>query len=135
MQDSTAMDLYASDVLVIEDDDSARTAIRRTLGSAGYLVTGAEDGSLGLAQLKRHPFAAVVTDVRMPVMNGLEFYQQLMAAYPAMTRRVVFVTAYLADDDIGRFLDRVGQPVLRKPFETQDLVTAVRKLIGGPDQA
>jgi CheY-like chemotaxis protein len=129
MRESVAMDLFASDVLVVEDDDGARRAIGRTLGSAGYMVTAAEDGRAAIAKVKRHPFGVIVTDIRMPVMNGLEFYEQLAAEYPDMSTRVLFVTAYLADDDVGTFIDRTGRPVLRKPFETQDLVGAVRKII------
>ena len=47
-----------------------------------------------------------------------------------MTKRVVFVTALAGDDDTREFLERTGQPVLEKPVEADQLVSAVRKMMG-----
>ena len=83
MRESAVMDIFASDVLVIDDDADARRAIGRTLGNAGYLVTPADNGLAGVAMVQRHSFGAIVTDVRMPVMNGLQFFEQLTTGSPA----------------------------------------------------
>jgi two-component system NtrC family sensor kinase len=123
------MDLFASDVLVIDDDVDVRRVLSRTLGSAGYMVTAAHNGVVAMGMLERHPFAAIVSDVRMPEMNGLEFYEQLANEYPSMARRLMFVTGYLADDDVSSFIGRTGQPVLAKPFDLAELVRTVRRLM------
>ena len=129
MRDSVSMDLFASDVLVIDDDVDVRRAISRTLGSAGYMVTAAHNGEVALGMLDRHPFSVIVSDIRMPGMNGLQFYEQLKTDHPALAHRVLFVTGYLGDDDVSAFIDRTGRPVLGKPFETEELVNMVRRLV------
>ncbi len=63
-------------ILVVDDEPSARTVLTRLLESAGYDVDVAEDGVAALAIAAEHPPDAVITDVKMPRMDGMVLPQQ-----------------------------------------------------------
>jgi CheY-like chemotaxis protein len=118
-------------VLVVEDDDTVRELIVRTLSDAGHVLRVAADGESALAIWREDPsfFDALVTDVIMPVMSGPSLAATLRRERPELP--VVFVSGYAAD--------RVGEDALgdgrtrfvQKPFELHDLVSQVDSLFEG----
>jgi CheY-like chemotaxis protein len=119
-------------VLVVEDDPINRTAFARILTSAGFDVTTAEDGLAGLHALNARAFDAVVCDIRMPLLSGKGFYEQLEESFPHTASRVVFVTAYADDPILREFFGEAGQPVLQKPPDMYALIAAVREVSARP---
>ncbi len=115
-------------VLVVDDDADVRRAIARVLGRSGLAVVQAENGIAAKAAIDLHNFTAIVCDIRMEVMNGLELYDQLRASRPDLAQRLVFVTGFGDDPEIRAALEQAGRPVLWKPFEVQALVNLVRHL-------
>jgi CheY-like chemotaxis protein len=65
----------------------------------------------------------------MPRVGGMEFYRQLEAANPEMTRRIMFVTGDVAGTDAERFLEETGTRWLAKPFRLKDLLRAARDMV------
>jgi two-component system NtrC family sensor kinase len=120
-------------VLVVDDNPVVRQGLGKVLTTAGFRVETAANGLEALVVIEKHPPAAVVCDIMMPVMDGLRLYERLSALAPAVARRIVFVTAWADDPSIRTFLQRTGQPVLQKPFEIRDLIQAVRELTARPD--
>src|SRR5262245_32978400 len=108
-------------VLVVEDELANRLALARTFESAGFQVTLAADGMAAFNEISRQKFDVIVCDLRMPVLGGQGFYEQLERDYPQMAGRVLFVTAFIGDARIKDFLSVTGQPVLEKPFRTAQL--------------
>jgi DNA-binding NarL/FixJ family response regulator len=76
--------------------------------------------------LERRTYQAVVCDIKMPVMDGVRMYELLERAYPAVARRVVFVSAWLDDAGVQAFLERAERPFLQKPFDVDVFVRTVR---------
>ena len=114
------------EVLVADDDDANRAALGRLLQHHGHRVTLAANGLEALAVLERGGRPdVIVLDLQMPRLGGQEAYERILAAWPTLARRVVFVTGDDARADSGDFLRRAGQPVVRKPFEIADLLAAV----------
>ena len=64
-------------ILVVDDSETTRIAIKNVLKSAGYQVTGAENGKTALLLAQKKHFDLVITDIKMPVMNGIEFIKEL----------------------------------------------------------
>ena len=116
------------DVLIVDDDEAVRHAFSRALERAGFMVAAVENGLAAFAELQQRHYQAIVCDVHMPFLEGRTFYDELSRDYPALARRVVFATGWADHDEVGPFLERSGQPVLRKPVDFKDLVTIVQRV-------
>lgn len=119
------------DVLIVDDDAAIRSTYQRGLERAGYMVKAVDNGLAAFAELQRHTYRVIVCDIQMPFLKGNNFFDELGTTFPAMADRVIFSTGWGHRDDIRAFLDRTGRPVLYKPVDLKDLVSAVRKVAGG----
>jgi signal transduction histidine kinase len=112
--------------LVVEDEPALATAVAEALGDAGFQVERAGDGEEGLTRLTQGTFDLIVCDLKMPRIDGMQFYRAIAAATPALARRVIFVTGAVAGTDAERFLEETGCRWLAKPFRLGDLLRAAR---------
>ena len=110
-------------VLVIDDEPVvARTMARLLAPLATEVVTNGRDA---LAACTRADYDAIVCDVLMPAVTGMELYDQLRATAPALAARIVFVTGGAFTDEARAFLARVPNPVLEKPVAADALRAAI----------
>jgi two-component system cell cycle sensor histidine kinase/response regulator CckA len=116
----------APTILVVEDEDALRAAIRRLLQDAGYQVLEAENGARALTMLsdtEAGGIALVLTDLRMPVMDGRQLAAALARRRPSLP--IVFMSGFTA-----QLMDlRLVSPhlaFLAKPFRNSDLLAAVK---------
>ncbi len=116
-------------VLVVEDEDSVRALVSRTLGAYGFEVLSAGNGAEAIATLDRlaGPLDLLITDVVMPGMRGSEIARALRARLPTLP--VLFMTGYpeFRNDDEHALDTEVN--VLLKPFTPAQLVRRVQKLL------
>jgi CheY-like chemotaxis protein len=119
-------------ILVIDDDVSVRVTIKTILERRGHNVVLAECGHRGLAFTEVYAFDAVIVDIFMPGMNGLETIKLLRESDP--TVKIVAVSGYrfrenlIAAPDFFRMSLELGASCyLRKPFSGSELVEAVEK--------
>ena len=115
-------------ILLAEDDDANREALRRLLERHGHRVTAAADGATALEELGREQPDAIVLDLQMPRVDGREAFERLAARWPALARRVVFVTGDDQRAATSEFLRSTRQPVVRKPYEITELLAAVAEV-------
>jgi signal transduction histidine kinase len=113
-------------VLVVEDEPALAVAVSEALVDAGFAVDRAGDGEEGLTRLTEARYDLIVCDLKMPRIDGMQFYRAMAAATPALARRVIFVTGDVAGTDAERFLDETGCRWLSKPFRLGDLLRAAR---------
>jgi signal transduction histidine kinase len=113
-------------VLVVEDEPALAVAVSEALVDAGFTVDRAGDGEEGLTRLTEARYDLIVCDLKMPRIDGMQFYRAMAAATPALARRVIFVTGDVAGTDAERFLDETGCRWLSKPFRLGDLLRAAR---------
>ncbi len=106
-------------VLVVEDDGPTRIAISRLIRQAGAEVTTARDGEEGLGHMFTQRFDILLTDLRMPVMDGIEMLQHVMKLPD--TRRPERIIAISGEYDRGVLR---GAPVafMQKPFNIDSLL-------------
>jgi PAS domain S-box-containing protein len=116
-------------VLVVDDETDIAGLMRDMLEGAGYEVATAESGAVALEMLEMARFDAVVSDLRMPDMDGSALWRALSQRYPALQRRVLFVTGDTLSTGARRFLDDTGCPSLDKPFAKGDFLRAVAALL------
>jgi CheY-like chemotaxis protein len=69
-------------------------------------------------------------DIRMPTMDGIEFYRQLKIELPRLLDKIVFTTGDLMNIDVIDFLEETGRPLLPKPFSIEELKNMVRRSLG-----
>ena len=118
-------------IIVIDDDESVRKAIRRVLEPLGHEVREAEDGAAGLALLADKDADLVITDIFMPGQDGIETVRRIRKEFPGVKMLVMS-----GGDSTGR-MDLRGDAVLlgataslRKPFERDELVRSVAAVLG-----
>jgi len=113
-------------VLVVEDEPALAMAVAEALQDAGFEVDRAGDGEEGLTRLTESSYDLIVCDLKMPRIDGMQFYRAMAAATPALARRVIFVTGDVAGTDAERFLEETACRWLSKPFRLGDLLRAAR---------
>jgi signal transduction histidine kinase/ActR/RegA family two-component response regulator len=114
-------------ILFVDDADDVRAVGVAILEEVGYHVTSARDGVEATEIVRSSPpFALVVTDVVMPRMGGAELYEWLASHAPGTP--VLVCTAYRPDETALR-LESARLPILRKPYDADELLTAVRALL------
>lgn len=113
-------------VLVVEDEPALAVAVSEALEDAGFSVDRAGDGEEGLTRLTEASYDLIVCDLKMPRIDGMQFYRAMAVATPALARRVIFVTGDVAGTDAERFLEETACRWLSKPFRLGDLLRAAR---------
>ncbi len=117
-------------VLVVDDEPEIAELARAMLEAAGYAVALADSGRSALARLAEQTFDAVVSDLRMPDMDGAALWRALGEQYPALRRRVLFVTGDTLSPGAQQFLDQTECPALDKPFTKAELLAKLAQLLG-----
>ncbi|MFC7050084.1 response regulator [Emcibacter nanhaiensis] len=117
-------------ILTIDDSASIRQLISLTLGGAGYNVIEAEDGAEGFEKAKSNSVNAVITDLNMPVMNGIEFIRKFRGDPSSTGVPVLFLTTE-SSDDVKREAKEAGATGwITKPFNQEQLLAVIKKVVG-----
>ena len=106
-------------ILVVDDDPGMRLAMVETLKRKKYQVDQAVDGEDGLTKVSRYAYQALITDLRMPGMTGLELLHKVKKKSPAT--EVILVTAYGTVGNAVEAMKEGAYDYLQKPFSTSDL--------------
>ena len=114
-------------VLVVDDDRAVRESLRRSLEFNGYTVSLATDGAEALAAIGRTPPDALVLDVMMPRLDGLETTRALRAAGNDLP--ILVLTARDSVGDRVEGLDAGADDYLTKPFALEELLARLRALL------
>jgi DNA-binding response OmpR family regulator len=120
-------------ILVVEDERSLATLLKRGLQEQGYAADIAHDGEEGLALVKSTPYDLIVLDVMLPKLNGYELCGSLRAQGKHVP--VLMLTARDSVDDRVRGLDGGADDYLVKPFAFRELLARARALLRRDSQA
>lgn len=116
-------------ILITEDEDSLRSFVARALRLDGHETHEAADGAEGLEKLSEGAFDLLLSDIRMPVMDGIELVHRAHSEFPEM--KILLMTGYAeqrerADDLSAKIVD-----VVSKPFALPDIRKAVAMALAG----
>ena len=111
-------------VLVVDDDASVGKVIGWILAPLKVLFVQSPAGALGRVGAGSL-FAAIVCDVRMPGMNGMQLHDEVAKLDPKLAERFVYITGAASSPELSVFLDQTRCTCLGKPFKNEALRTAV----------
>ncbi len=118
-------------LLVIEDEAPVQAFLRAALERNGYRIVLASSGAEGLQLLKQQSFLGVVSDMRTPGgISGDDVHAWLKANRPELVTKVLFITGDIVNEETMKTLQKTGVPCIEKPFRVQELVSAVKKVLG-----
>jgi CheY-like chemotaxis protein len=116
-------------ILVVDDEDFVRSLIVDVLTDLGHQADAASSGAEALRRCEQRRYALVVSDLRMPTMDGAALHQALRDKYGPTMPRMLFVTGQAHSPDYAGFLGIAGVPVLAKPFTVDRLQKAVSRTL------
>ena len=117
-------------ILVVDDLASIRQMVTLTLSGAGYGTLEAVDGEDGYSKAIANPVRAIITDLNMPRMNGIEFIRKFRAHPSSAGVPIVFLTTE-SDDEMKRQAKDAGAIAwIVKPFKQDQLLAVIKKVAG-----
>lgn len=114
-------------VLVVDDEENARIALRAILQQEGYQVDSVANGYEALEFLCQHKVNVVISDLKMPEMNGLSFLRELNRRYPST--RVIMVTAYGGVESYLEAIQLGAFEYIHKPVKVDELKFIMHKML------
>ena len=117
-------------LLIVEDEAALASAMAEAFGDAGYLVDCAGDGEEAMARLDGGHYDSIISDLKMPRMDGIELLGALRAQHPEMAGRIMFVTGDVIGTDAERFLADSRCRWLAKPFRLSELLRIAKEVMG-----
>ena len=114
-------------ILVVDDEPTVSSTIRRILEKRGYSVTTFENPLAALDWIKTDPCDLILTDLKMPQMDGIQFLTQIKRLQPAVP--VILITAYSTIDTAVMAIKYGGFDYLQKPFDVQKIYEVVQRAL------
>ncbi len=122
----------AARLLVVDDEPEIAELLAELLQAAGYEVVTAHSGAEALRLLPTSHFDAIVSDLRMPDIDGAALWREVLALEPRLAQRMLFVTGDTLGAGARGFLASTGCPSLDKPFRRAELLRSVALLSQAP---
>jgi CheY-like chemotaxis protein len=117
--------------LVVDDEELLRNLIVTFLSKLGHSCVTAIDGVDALDKMKGNKIAAVVTDVKMPNMDGITLTSKISMQYPELP--IMVMTAFEEEDTAGLAVCAGARDFIRKPFSLNEFSVRLHKMIGYSD--
>ncbi len=116
-------------ILVVDDEPEVASLLADILAADGHHVDQAPNGARALERLGAAAYDLIVTDMRMPELDGPGLYREVERRHPALVRRVIFLTGDLLSPELREFVERARVPTLAKPFSFADVRRLVREVL------
>ncbi|MGD9117145.1 MAG: response regulator [Dehalococcoidia bacterium] len=116
-------------ILIIEDEPTVGLLCKRVLSTNGFEVDVVTNGMDAKKISGEKDYALCVSDVRLPGMTGIELYEHWKATNNPIAERLVFITGDTMNKYIRDFLRETDRPSVMKPFDPEELVEAVHKVL------
>ena len=116
-------------VLVVDDEPLVAALMADSLGLEGYEVETAKNGREALEKIGARSYDVILSDLRMPDLDGVGLYRELQKYQPYLLQRLAFVSGTTEPPEYATFLEQTGATVLSKPFNVDVLQRLVRRLL------
>jgi two-component system NtrC family sensor kinase len=116
-------------ILVVEDDIPIASMVASILRDDGYEVDLACNGQRALEMIGVQDYSVILTDLRMPELDGVALYRALEQRQPDLLRRLIVITGTSGHPEYETFLEKTRLPYLEKPFSLHVLLALVHKVL------
>lgn len=114
-------------ILVIDDEEIVRISCKKCLNPEGYEVSAAQNGLEGLRLIEETRYDLILTDLKMPDMDGMEFLSKIKERQPGT--KVIMITGYSTVENAVAALKQGAYNYIEKPFTPDTLIKAVTEAI------
>jgi len=114
-------------ILVADDETAVRTFVTRALEAAGHTVIAVPDGGSALAQVQTGRFDLMISDIVMPVMDGIELALSVSTLAPDMP--ILLMTGYAREKERAHNLESLIADIITKPFSLAELQAIVADIV------
>ncbi len=121
-------------ILIVDDEVEIRELLAQILGAVGHRVVVAGSGREALARMSEEHYDVMLTDMRMPDLDGPALYQEVERRWPRRAARVAFVTGDTLSPGLREFVLRSGRPVIEKPFLPGDVRRVVAEMLAAGER-
>jgi two-component system KDP operon response regulator KdpE len=121
------MDTVQGKILIVEDDTALRRSLRSTLGMVGFDIGEAGNGEEALVRLRMVDYDAVLLDINMPGMGGMETCSRMRRIFTRLP--VLILTVRGGEDDKVQALESGADDYITKPFQMRELTARLRAAI------
>jgi two-component system aerobic respiration control protein ArcA len=116
-------------ILIIDDDETMRLALKRMLESENYRVLSAEDASQLSVVLDDQPMDLIILDVGLPWINGFELAQMMKEHEDLKRIPIVFISAHKSDADVKRGFEVGAADYIKKPFDVAQVKKTIKTIL------
>lgn len=113
-------------ILIVEDDEGCRRSLTRTLEKEDFEVETARNGQEGLDRYKKGGIDIVITDIRMPIMDGYTLLMELQDF--DLKSRVIVVSSLITKDNLSMLMDAGAKRVMAKPYDLEEIQKAIHEV-------
>jgi DNA-binding NtrC family response regulator len=114
--------------LVVDDEEVIVDLLHEVLAAVGHKVETARSGEQALDKILASAYDAVISDLKMPGLDGVRLYEQVCRRKPEMAGRFVFSTGDLGSAVTQEFFKKTGCPFLLKPFDMEAIQTTLSQI-------
>lgn len=116
-------------ILVVDDEPPITELLSEMLMMMGHEAHCCNFPTEALDRMESEQFDLVLSDFRMPGMNGRQFYKAVQERCPQLAGKIVFLTGDVGNDETQKFLDSIGNENLSKPFHFEEVTGMITRLV------
>ncbi|MFQ5899155.1 MAG: PAS domain S-box protein [Candidatus Methylomirabilia bacterium] len=116
-------------ILVVDDELELANVLAAMLSADGHQVETAADGAMALDKLRERAYDVILSDIRMPKLDGPGLYRELKRSHPELRQRIIFITGDELGPETLEFLERMRVPRLGKPFGQEQVRRAIERVL------
>jgi PAS domain S-box-containing protein len=120
---------HTGTILVLDDEKSIAEMLAEMLGLLGHKPTVCHLAANALELIEEKDFDLIISDFRMPGINGRQFYELAIRIKPALAQRIIFLTGDVVNEETQSFLKSIGNPHMSKPFNLDSVRKAVEETL------
>jgi len=116
----------------VDDEPIVQQFLTEILGEEGYRVEIIANGEDALERLGSEDYDAILLDIKLPGMSGIDLYKHMQKSTKSLAKRVIFITGDVMNRDTATFLAGNRAPYITKPFDAEQLRESIDRILSQP---